>query len=237
MIKLSIILCAVLIASMKPATAETIKISVIDTSVVQKIAGQLLVEVNSKAGIDTTLVPMPAKRANAMAMAGKTDGEVARIRAYGNRFDTLTLVEPAYYQVTTAAFAKKSSGIVIDSADDLKNYKVAIERGVLHAARAVAGHPDVTEVSSGDQLFKMLDAGRVDVVVIGLMSGRLLTQSLGQTEITPVGSIANTELFAVLTEKNSYLAPRISTAIQEMKANGELQSLASKYEEQLITLE
>ena len=90
----------------------------------------------AKAGIAalTTITALEGKRygvrANAMTLAGEKDGEVGRVLAYTTKNPGLIRVEPAYYHLSTTAFAKSDKGIKITSKEDLQKYRVGIVRGI-----------------------------------------------------------------------------------------------------------
>ena len=107
------------------------------------IVGLILLLVWMQGGFTAKVQPLPAARANAMTLSGEQDGEVARIQAYATKNPSLIKVEPAYYYLTTTAFAKADKGITISSKDDLKKYKVGLVRGIAHAEAATEGIPNL----------------------------------------------------------------------------------------------
>ena len=143
-------------------------------------------------------------------------------------------MEPGYYYLTTGAFAKTDKHITITSKDDLKKYKVGIVRGIAHAEAATEGLAGLQVTSSYDQLYQMLDAGRIDVAIDEGINGPVTLKGLGLTGITQVGEIARLDLFNVLTPAKKDLAPKISAAIKALKDSGELAKLTKRYEEEAV---
>ena len=88
--------------------------------------------------------------------------------------------------------------------------------------------------SSYDQLYQMLDAGRIDVAIDEGINGPVTVKGLGLTGITQVGEIARLDLFNVLTPAKKDLAPKISAAIKALKDSGELAKLTKRYEEEAV---
>jgi ABC-type amino acid transport substrate-binding protein len=142
----------------------------------------------------------------------------------------LIKVEPGYYYLTTGAFAKEDKGITITSKADLKKYKVGIVRGIAHAEAATEGMTDVQVVATYDQLYQMVDAGRIDVAIDEGINGPGTIKNLGLKGIKQVGEIARLDLFHMLNPAKKDLAPKISAAIKAMKDSGELAKLIKQYE-------
>jgi hypothetical protein len=216
------------------AMAQEVHLARNENAIGQAVAAKLLTDIYKKAGLGINITPLPGARANAVALAGEKDGEVARIAPYFAKNPTLIKVEPGYYYLTTGAFAKSDKGITIASKDDLKKYKVGIVRGIAHAEAATEGLAGLQVTGSYDQLYQMLEAGRIDVAIDEGINGPATLKGLGLKGITQVGEIARLELFNVLTPAKKDLAPKISAAIKALKDSGELAKLTKRYEEEAL---
>lgn len=216
------------------AMAQEVHLARNENAIGQAVAAKLLTDIYKKAGLGINITPLPGARANAVALAGEKDGEVARIAPYFAKNPTLIKVEPGYYYLTTGAFAKSDKGITIASKDDLKKYKVGIVRGIAHAETATEGLAGLQVTGSYDQLYQMLEAGRIDVAIDEGINGPATLKGLGLKGITQVGEIARLELFNVLTPAKKDLAPKISAAIKALKDSGELAKLTKRYEEEAL---
>jgi len=215
------------------AFAENVNLGSNENSASQVVAAKLLTEIYKKAGLTLNVTPMPGARANAMALAGQKDGEVARVPAYFVKNTTLIKVEPAYYYLSSAAFAKSERGVTITSKDDLKKYKVGIVRGVAHAESATEGLAGLQVANSADQMYQMLDAGRIDVAIDEGINGPITLKRLGLKGIAQVGEIARLDLSHVLVPAKKDMAPKISAAIKALKDSGELAKQTKRYEDEL----
>lgn len=216
------------------ATAQEMHLAANEKAVEQSIATQLLTEIYKKAGLTLTVEPLPGARANVLALSGEKDGEVARIQPYVDRNPSLVKVEPAYYYLTSAVFAKSARHITIASKAELSNYRVGIVRGIAHAEAATAGLSSVEVISNYEQMFRMLDAGRIDLAIDTGINGRLTLQTFGFKGIEQVGELARLELFHILNAKNKELAPRISKAISALRSSGELDRMTARIEKELV---
>jgi polar amino acid transport system substrate-binding protein len=226
--------CAGLLTVMNPALAETLRIGVARNEAVQGVAAELITEIYRRAGLKTQIEALPAARLTELVLNNEVDGEVSRIEIYFERNTSLIKVEPAYYWLVTAAFAKTDRKIVIKSKEDLKGYQIGIIRGVYHAAKATEGLSQVVVVDSVAQLFKMLESGRIDVAIDVSLNGTDMIQQLKLKNVAQVGEIARRDLFNVLIPSKASLVPRISATIKSMKASGDMESLIKRFEQKRL---
>lgn len=203
-----------------------------ENAVGQVVAAKLITDIYKKAGMSAEVTPVPGVRANAVALSGEKDGEAGRIGPYFVKNPTLVKVEPSHYYLSSAAFAKKDKNVVIKSKEDLKKYRVGIVRGIAHGEAATEGLSGVQAVSSYEQLYKMLDGDRIDVVIDEGINAPVTLKKIGLTNIVQVGEIARLDLYHSLTPAKKDWAPKISAAIKAMKDSGELDKLTKRYEEE-----
>lgn len=214
--------------------AEDVKLGRNANATEQAVAALILTDIYRRADLNAIITPMPASRANAAAVAGKTDGEVGRIQAYADNNPSLIKVEPAYYYITTTGFAKDDSGIQLRTKEDLTGLSVGVIRGVAHTAAITKGHPNTRVVGDATQLYKMLAAGRIDVALDAGINGPYMLKKLGLDGISAVGDLARLELFAIVHPDNAPLADKLSTAIGELQDENKLESLVRRHEEEFL---
>lgn len=213
-----------------PVMGQEVQLARNEEAAEQAVAALILAEVYQKAGLTPVIQPLPGARANAMALAGDVDGEVARIAAYATTYPTLIRVEPSYYFLTSTAFAKVGGNVVVRTKDDLKKYRVGVVRGIAHAKTAIEGVLAVEEVATYQQMYQMLDAGRIDVAVDTGINGVYLTHKMGLTDVKQVADLARLELYNILAPQSRALAPRIAAVLKSLKQRGELGKLVQKHE-------
>jgi len=216
--------------------ADTIMLSFNQGEAVQDVSVLLVKEIYNRAGMTPKITPFPAARATRLILTNELDGESARIELYFKDKPYLLKVEPSFYYLKTTAFALKRRNIQINSSDDLKEYNVGILRGVVHSADATQLAKKLYLSNSVDQLFKMLELGRIDVVVDGELNGKLSLKKLNIDSISAVGLLAKRDFFHVLHPSQSDLVDKISKSIHELKETGKLKSLIAKFEKQVLTL-
>ncbi len=216
------------------ATAADLDLAANEKAIEQQIAAMVLTDIYAKLKMTIKVEPLPGKRANQLALDGTKDGEVARITPYAERNPPLLRVDPPYYHLTTAVFAKTGRKLIIQSKDDLARYRVGVVRGVAHAEKAVEGLANVTVVDKYEQLYRMIDAGRIDLGVDTGINGHAEIAALGFKEIEQVGDIAGYDLHHILHPRHEALVPKVSAVIKAMQASGELDKLVKAYEKKTV---
>ncbi len=213
-----------------PVSGQEVHLARNEKAAEQAVAALILTEIYQKAGLTPVIQPLPGARANAMALAGDVAGEVARVASYAAKNPSLIRIEPSYYFLTSTAFAKVGSNVVVRTKDDLKKYRVGVVRGIAHAKTATEGVAAVEEVTTYQQMYQMLDSGRIDVVVDTGINGVYLTRKMGLAAIKPVAELARLELYNILAPQSHALVPRIVAVLKSLKQRGELDKLVQKHE-------
>lgn len=210
------------------------KLSYNDNLAEQNVAAKLLIDIYSRAGVKLEVTTVPPSRAEFMSREGNSDGEVARISAYADSQPLLLKVEPSYYRIESGAFVAKGFAAPIRTKKDLAPFIVGTVRGVAHSDALVKDLPNVKAVPNSTQLYVLLNGGRIDVAIDSALNGNVLIKKMNFANIEQSASLARLELFNLLGPAKKSLAPKISKAIQTMRASGELDALTKKYEAEVI---
>ena len=216
------------------AGAQDLKLAENENALEQAVAEKLLRTIYQKAGLKFVAEPLPAARANALTLDGKMDGEVARITTYAAKNPPLIRVDPPYHYLTTTVFAKVERKLSLRDKASLRDYRVGAVRGVAHAEAAVAGLKDATLVGSYEQLYRMLESGRIDLAIDTGVNGRKMIQSMKLAGIGEAGELARFKLHHILHPRHEKLVPRIAEVINQLTNSGELARLAERYEAELM---
>lgn len=213
-------------------TTPTLRISGPSTRDVQAVVAQrLLGEVYRQSDLGMEMVAMPPARSKLAIQSGHIDGELMRTHAYGQLYPELLRVAPAYYRVAVHAFSLQTRQIEIRGREDLALYSLGALRGVSYVPTLVAGHRALTLASIGGQLLQMLRAGRVDMALDGLLSGRVELARLGLTEAVRISpELGRFELLHYLRPDRQAVAGRLGATIQRMRTGGELPRLTALHE-------
>ncbi|MDO8650636.1 MAG: transporter substrate-binding domain-containing protein [Undibacterium sp.] len=224
--------CLSLFSASSYAQNDTIHLTRIEKNPDQFVAAQLLSDIYQRSGLQASISAVPPLRANQMVQGGQSDGEVARIEAYGEKNQNLVMVTPAYFYLTTVAYSNQP--ISINSIEDLRKYKVGIIRGIVRSEDLTKNMVNVEKVVDFKSLFLMLEAGRFDVALETELSGSYMIKKFSLHHIKRVGTLEKHEVFNFLTQEKTLLAPKISATINALKKSGELETLKKKYEQDFL---
>lgn len=197
-------------------------------SATQAVAAEILRAAYLRAGLALRIDTLPAPRAAQRLEAGLLDGEVARIAAYFDQHATLIPVGPPLMRVAQVAYTRQGAGVTIRTLGDLRGQRVGIVRGLLQSERLVAGLDRVTRVTNGSQLYRMLAAGHLDVVVDAPMNQALHVQALGLSGIEAQATLCEEPVYHGLDRRHAAIAPRVAAALEAMRASGELAAMTAR---------
>ncbi|MCP5157943.1 MAG: transporter substrate-binding domain-containing protein [Gammaproteobacteria bacterium] len=192
---------------------------------------QVIIEAIRRTGIEAEIVCLPNVRALKSVDEGDYDGNYARIAGIKKHFSHLIPVPEKVMDMVFVAFAAPELIVYGDGWEIIQNRNVALVRGWKIYEESVLAHQPRTAltVTEPEQLFRMLQAGHVELALYELWSGRYLLNQLGIDDIDAVEPpLAIREMFLYLHERHAALAPRIAAALRGMKQDGSYQQLADK---------
>jgi polar amino acid transport system substrate-binding protein len=209
----------------------------IELLIEQEVGRLVLPQIYKNIGIDITITPLPAPRAQLLANTGKSDGEIMRIWTYGEENNQMIRVPTPYYYLETMPFSLATRQLDIHDKDDLKQYKLAKIRGVKHTNNITKGLAHVYKVNNTENMFKILQKGIVDVALTNTLDGKLMLKRLGYHNIIPaVKPLAVLPLYHYVHLKHKKLVPLINQEILRLQKNGELNVLIKQAEQKVISL-
>ena len=197
------------------------------------VTSQLLARVYAQAGLGLEILAQPTARATVSIEQGLTDGECARIARYGEQHPKLLRLEPPIYTLSVHAFWLRARPLQVRRKQDLAGHSVVYMRGVQYAQDLVEGLPKATATVSPEQMFRMLGAGRVDVAIDALLSARQCAQQL-QLDIEESPALVREEVYHFLHPRHAALLPRLSEALRQLMASGELKRLTARFEHEAL---
>lgn len=213
------------------AFAHDYKFGAIEGLVEQEVAKVVLPKVYKEIGLEVSVTSGPANTIENKLALGFLDGEILRIHSYGEGNEKVVRVPTPYYQLETMGFVKSGSGISIQSLEDLKKYRVAVVKGVKHTENATKGHPKVVALPKTKQVLKLLEKGKVDVVLTNTIDGLIAIEKLGLQNLEPLPQPLATEpLYHYLYKSNAHLLPKVDQAIKALKSSGTLNLMIRKAE-------
>ena len=200
----------------------------------QAIGAVIVKAAYKKLGIPVTFEILPGKRALAESSEVRADGEVHRIYEIGAEYPTLLRVPTPINYIEPSVFSKKHQFEVTDC-DALQGYQIGIVRGVKHSQLCTQG---MENVFVGDDLIgvmRMLNAGRIDLLVTARINGLLMAKELGLDDIKPLSPpLSRLWVYHYLHERHKDLVPAIDAVFKAMQASGELEALREQAAQQLL---
>ena len=211
------LLCGLAIA----ARAETLTISTNNTPLDRQALHDLSKEAFRRIGVDLKLVSLPSERSLHSANLGEVDGEGLRVPGLASQYPNLVQVPERYIGISFVAFARDASIRLDHGWESLKPHRVAFINGWKMFEGNAGGARVVSKVDKAEQMFLMLDGGRIDLALYTRADGVALARSMGLSSIAPLApALKDVDMFLYLHRKHEALVPKLAQALREMKADG-----------------
>lgn len=195
----------------------------------QLVGGEILVVVYAKLDITVEFLDVEAKRALALSSAGDVDGEIQRVAAVAQQYPTLLQLEPPINYIEPAVF---TTGLefAVSGWSSLEQYEVGIVRGVGSSEAGTSGLPKVQRATSLEELVRMLDRERFDLLVTDLFSGKIeIKRQRLDARIRPLmPPLERIYIYHYLHERHRALVPQVEAVLREMQESGELEALRAR---------
>ncbi|WP_374240247.1 substrate-binding periplasmic protein [Zoogloea sp.] len=222
-----------LVFGLAPAVAgnPTLTLSTNNTPLDRKALEQLSQESLRRIGVDLKLVSLPSERSLTAANLGEVDGEGLRVGGLGGPdgpYPNLIQVPERFVRISFVAFSKNATISLDNGWDSLKPYRIAFINGWKMFEANAQGARVVNKVDKPEQLFRMLDEGRVDLVLYTHADGLLLARNLGLTSVAPLSpALKEVDMYLYLHKKHQALVPKLTQAIRDLKADGSYNRILS----------
>jgi len=162
----------------------------------------------------------PVGRSLQLVHEGIDDGDGPRIANLSSIYPNLIHVAEPFGEFHFGAFAK-SEDLHIDGWDGLHQLNVAYLHGWKIFERHVHSTQTVTRVKNSELLFKLLDSGRTDVVLITKLAGYDMIRTLGLKGIHFVEPpLAVEPNYLYLHKRHRDWAPKLAKTLSELKQDG-----------------
>lgn len=199
------------------------------TPPVSDFYNSVLMEVDKRMeGISIIFELLPAERSLVMVNRGINDGECCRFPAVVTRdYDNLIANDESFFSVRFSAFSKKDSKS-IKSFNELKPYSVGSVEGWKLAVNKIKEikPAEIHIVTTPEQMFNMIDQGRVNYGVIGYLSGLQIISKLKLNNIKAIEPpLIEKSLYLVLHKKHKALIPEFNRVIKSMLDDGTVDRL------------
>ncbi len=223
--KQTTLILLILILQATPLSAtEKLVLSTFESDPFVTTAERIVREAYKKISIELEIHHFPGERAINMANYGETDGELFRIAGIDKQYKNLLMI-PISVTGTEIIVFSKTVNFPVKGWDSLKPYKISFLKGFKMAETNTQGMR-VFPTGSLETLFKVLDRGRVDIVIESRIGGLPVIKKYGFTGIKPLEPPLETvKVYHYLHKKHQYLVPRITKVLEEMDNKGVLKQI------------
>lgn len=183
--------------------------------------------VADKLGVKVEFVETPWDSIFAALEANRFDVVANEVTINAERKQKYDLSEP--YSVGEGVIVTRANDNSVKTLDDLKG-KVAAENATSNWADvARKAGARVETVEGFTQAIKLLNQGRVDVVVNDSIAVYAYLAETGDTTVKIAGTVGEKSEQGFAARKNSGLLPDLNKALDELRANGTLADISQKY--------
>ena len=216
-------------AALLPARAAdrpVLTVSTNNTPLDRKALQALSEEAFRRAGVGLQLVSLPSERSLVAANQGEVDGEGLRVAGLEDSYGNLVRVPERYVAISFVAFARDRTISVAQGWDSLKPHRVAFIHGWKMFESNASAARTVNKVDKPEQLFQMLEHGRIDLALYTLADGAAQVRKLGLQGVVALSpTLKDVDMYLYLHRKHAALVPKIASALREMKADGSHQRI------------
>ncbi len=229
-----IFLCVVLVSALHPDRADAaslqfstnIPVSLLDKGATDYRDG-IMIEAARRVGFELEVGWKPDRRGLVSANAGIDDGHYPRTLEALEDFPDLVVVPVPVFRSEYVAVVQNQDIRVTDW-NSLRSYKVGYPMGWVVFENREADFGDAYPVSNFASLIKMLQRGRVDIVLFESNAFERLARLIDVSDLTVLGPpLQYADLFLALNRKHKALVPRFAAVLREMSTDGTLAKLCA----------
>lgn len=198
-----------------------------DHSGLSPAARALLTRALQSLGREVRFEPLPLRRSLTMTEQGLLDGETMRSRAAVDDRPSLLLVAAPLVTMEVIGYVRRGEAGPADLGA-LVRWRVGVPRGVVALEKLLAHVPRRTEVTTRQDLLRLLRIGAIDIA--------LFASTPGEPELAPAqtaglarlpAALHATPLYALLHARHRALLPALTRVLLQMEASGESARLRS----------
>lgn len=188
----------------------------------------LVKETFKRIDIDVDVPFIPAERSMTAANRGYHDGVLNRIEGLETTYSNLIRVPESNMDFKFVAFSKKHDFPTNDWST-LYPLRIGFIKGWKILERNLKSHPDITYANSAEQLFRLLDKGRIDIAIYGELVGYAQLHTMNMKDIKVLQPpLATRKMYMYLNKKHKNIVPKAAKALREMKADGTYDEIVNK---------
>jgi polar amino acid transport system substrate-binding protein len=156
---------------------------------------------------------------------GIDDGDIGRGLGLEKRYPNLMIVPVPVYHYQMAVFSRNIDFHVAGE-DSIKPYDIGILRGWKILENITQDARSVTSVESGEQLFTMLDKGRIDIAVFEKSQALAIINKMNISGIKLLQpSLIEGDFYLYLHKKHKDWIPKITKTLASMQKDGTIKRI------------
>jgi len=207
------VFCVFALTNVAPAQ-ETLRLSSFEAPNLTPKALRILTRAYAELDIRVETVMASPRRALLDSSAGRTDGELVRVRNVGAAKKSLVRVDVPIIVARTYAFAVKPE-LRGKSFNEIKHLRVGHVAGARFAVELARGFTEIWTAETPEQLFEMLRRDRIDLVIAGEGTGQRLSRELDMSEVFVLRpSLRTVAFYHFLHESHVDLVPKIEKVLR-----------------------
>ncbi len=186
---------------------------------------RLIPEIYRRAGYSVRIERLPTYRALIMVEEGQADGVTSHVMGITRNFRNLVQMSEPLFRRDFVAFTRDPD-LKIRDWNSLEPYSVAIMNGWKILEWNIKRYQSLHKAKNAEQLFRLLDSGRVDVVVYARYSGLYLLDKLGIEGVRIADRpLATRDMALILNKRHADKLPKLDAALREIKRDGTWQEV------------
>lgn len=180
------------------------------------------IEAFRRAGLKLHIATVPAGRSLVLSSEGVADGELNRTMVVGELYPGLVRVPEKLGDMEFSAFSKDAS--IPGNFEAFRGRTIGLIRGWRFYEKALAGQEGVHAVNDAEQLFRILDLGRIEIALWERRMGRAHLRAHAMNDVRELDPpLFIHEEFVYLHKRHAARVPAIAAALRAMKEDGSYQ--------------
>lgn len=197
---------------------------------------ELMEEIARRLGIKVEWVDKTFNELIPAVEDGQVDAAISAFSYSQERDQRVDFTIP-YYTPQDVFLAAEGFGGTLSKPEDAAAYRVGVQTGTLQdqwltetlVKSGQMPEANLVRYDDASQALDDLKAGRLDLVMADAVPAQALIQQLGGLKVVLSGMFASAPVLIVLPEGDAGLAQRLNEVIQQLQAEGFIDSLVAKY--------
>lgn len=225
-IALSAFFAIIVVSGMIAESRErVIRVGAAGSGLTPTIVGcDILTEAYSKIGYRAEYVEFPPNRMIASFVSGQIDALVIAEASFSGDYPDSIRIETPIWVDELVAFTK--APLPVQGWESMRAYRIGYISAMFIIEKNLSGGFATFPVKDPVQLFRMLDVGRIDIVVTSRAVGELTIANLGLKNISrakePLAIVPN---YHYLSKGNADIARKLSVVLEEMDRSGRMEQI------------